>query len=88
MLSPDTQRLNMILPVTSGGAIYHTGSLDIFNSSFLANEVGVEGPAIISIGGLEALSNVRFSENTFYCRAGEYGYIAQNEVRSKFLCAL
>ena len=73
-------------PDTSGGAIYHTGSLHIFNTSFVANEVGIEGPAIISIGLLEELSNVQFSENTFDCRAGEYGYIiAENEVSRVFV---
>ena len=55
------------------------------NTSFVANEVGIEGPAIISIGLLEELSNVQFSENTFECRAGEYGYIDKNEVSSVFV---
>eukprot|EP00904_Undaria_pinnatifida_P004022 jgi/Undpi1/13620/HiC_scaffold_9.g03274.m1 len=64
---------------TSGGAIYHTGSLRLSNISFVANEVGIEGPAIISIGFLEEMSNVYFSENTFDCRAREYGYIDKNE---------
>lgn len=64
----------------SGGAIYHTGALRIFNGTFLANKAGVEGAAIISIGVLETLSNVSFSENSYYCRAGEYGHVIENEV--------
>ena len=72
-------------PGTSGGAIYHTGYLRLSNTSFVANEVGIEGPAIISIGILEEMSNVYFSENTFDCRAGEYGYIDKDEVSSVFL---
>ena len=71
-------------PGTSGGAIYHTGSLRLSKTNFVANEVGVEGPAIISIGVLEEMSNVIFSENTFDCRAGEYGYIDKNEVNIVF----
>ena len=55
------------------------------NTSFVANEVGIEGPAIISIGFLEEMSNVYFSENTFDCRAREYGYIDKNEVSSVFV---
>ena len=70
---------------TSGGAIYHTGYLRLSNTSFVGNEAGIEGPAIISIGLLEELSNVYFSENTFDCRAGEYGYTVKTEVRSEFV---
>ena len=73
------------IPGTSGGAIYHTGYLRLSNTSFVANEVGIEGPAIISIGPVEELSNVNFSENTFDCRAGEYGYIDKNEVSTVFV---
>ena len=51
----------------------------------MANEVGIEGPAIISIGFLEEMSNVYFAENTFDCRARMYGYIDKNKVSSVFL---
>ena len=71
-------------PGTSGGAIYHTGSLRLSNTGFVANEVGIEGPAIISIGFLEEMSKVYFAENTFDCRARQYGYIEKNEVSSVF----
>ncbi|CAN0559019.1 unnamed protein product, partial [Laminaria digitata] len=57
-----------------GGAIFHTGSLRVVNTSFEANKAGVEGPAIISIGLIKELSNVTFSENSFYCRGTKYGY--------------
>ena len=83
MLSLQLPRLHQF-PDTSGGAIYHTGYLRLSNTSFVANEVGIEGPAIISIGFLEELSSVYFSENAFDCRAGEYGYIVENEVSSVF----
>lgn len=66
---------------TSEGAIFHTGSMRVFNSSFVANEVGVEGPAIMSIGFLEELAYVSFSANTYQCRVGEYGYIDKSEAR-------
>lgn len=52
------------------------------NTSFVANQAGIEGVAVISIGLLEALSNVSFSENLFYCRAGSYGYVIKDDVRT------
>lgn len=70
------------LTESSGGAIVHTGSLRVLNSTFMGNEAGVEGTAITSLGFLETLSNVSFSENTYYCGAGKYGYIVQNEARN------
>ena len=59
----------------------------VFDSTFMANEAGVEGPAVMSIGYLEQLSNVTFSENAYFCRAGEYGYsyIVENEARNPYV---
>lgn len=48
----------------------------------MENAAGIEGAAVISVGVLEKLSNVSFSENTYYCRAGEYGYTVKSEARS------
>lgn len=54
----------------------------MFNTTFVANVAGVEGPGIMSVGGLENLSNVSFVENTFKCGAGEYGYIDKHKART------
>lgn len=70
------------LTETSGGAIFHMGSMRVFNTWFVANMVGVEGPGVMSIGALEILSNVSFVDNTFKCRVGEYGYINKSEART------
>lgn len=70
------------LTVTSGGAIFHTGSMRVINTSFVANMAGVEGPGLMSIGYLEELSNVSFMANTFLCDVGQYGYINKNEART------
>ena len=64
---------------TSGGAIFHTGSMRVSNTSFVANKAGVEGAGVMSVGLLEELSNVSFSENAYHCRFGEYGYLDKNE---------
>ena len=45
------------------------------NTSFVANEAGIEGQAVISIDVLAKMSHVELLENIFYCPAGEYGYI-------------
>lgn len=45
----------------------------------MANKAVIEGPAVLSIGFLDEMSNVNFSENVYYCQAGEYGYIDKNE---------
>ena len=51
----------------------------VFNTSFVANTARVEGPAVMSIGFLEEMSNVSFSENAYYCRVGEYGYLDKDD---------
>ena len=66
---------------TSGGAIFHAGSMRILNTSFVANKAGVEGPGVMSIGFLEEMSNVSFSENAYFCRVGEYSYLDKTEAR-------
>ena len=52
----------------------------VFNTSFVSNKAGVEGPGIMSVGFLEALSNVSFSENAYYCDVGKYGYLDRKQV--------
>lgn len=69
-------------PDTSGGAIFHTGSMRVVNTSFVANKARIEGAAVMSIGVLEELTNVLFSDNAYYCGAGEYGYIIKKEARN------
>ena len=54
----------------------------VFKTNFVANEAGVEGTALMSIGFLEELSSVSFSENAYYCRAGEYSYIEKSKART------
>lgn len=64
---------------TAGGAIFHTGSLHLFDTSFVANQAGIEGVAVRSVGFVKELSNVYFLDNAYVCPAGEYGYIVKNE---------
>ena len=58
---------------TSGGAIFHAGSARVLNTSFVANEAGIEGPGVMSVGFVEdlVLSNVSSAENMFYGRTGQ-----------------
>ena len=53
----------------------------VFNTSFVANKAGDEGPAVMSVGFLEEMSNVSFSENAYFCRVGDYGYLDKSEAR-------
>ena len=53
----------------------------VLNTSFVANKAGVEGPGVMSIGFLEEMSNVSFSENAYFCRVGEYIYLDKTEAR-------
>ena len=73
------------LTETSGGAIYHTGSMRVFDSKFVANKAGVEGPGVMSVGDLAEMSNVSFSENAYFCRVGEYGYLNENKARTIYM---
>lgn len=70
-------------PVVSGGAIFHTGYLRVVDSSFVENQVEKEGPAIMSIGVLQTLSNVSFVGNAYHCRAGQYSHVVLDEVRGR-----
>lgn len=65
----------------SGGAVFHTGSLRVVDTSFVANQAVLEGPSIISVGLLRQLSNITFSENVFHCPANKYSYIVKTEAR-------
>ena len=53
----------------------------VFDTTFVANKAGVEGPGVMSVGVLE-MSNVSFLENAYFCRVGEYGYLNENEART------
>lgn len=60
--------------VSSGGAIYHTGELELNNTRFVANQAGVQGLAVNSLGELSFARNTSFERNARYCLPGEYGY--------------
>jgi len=81
-LHPDGFRAQTNSSEVAGGAIFHTGHLRVANSSFFANRAGADGPAVMSIGLLERLSNVLFSENAHHCRAGKYGYIKKERTET------
>ena len=66
----------------AGGAIFHTGSLHLVDTSFHANEAGADGPVVLSIGLLEEVLNVSFAENAYQCHAGYYGYLDKTEART------
>lgn len=70
------------IPETSGGAIHHTGDLRIINTAFVANEAGIEGPAITSILVVDMIANTSFLSNVYTCEAGEYGYVVTDESRT------
>ena len=70
-----------VLTEYSGGAVFHTGSLWLVHTMFEGNMAGAEGPAMISIGLLQGITNVSFSQNSYFCSAGEYGFISQSQVR-------
>ena len=57
----------------------------VFNTTFVANKAGVEGPGLMSVGDLEEMSNVSFSENAYFCRVGEYGYLNENKARTIYM---
>ena len=51
----------------------HAGVVeDISNTLFSHNGAGNEGPAILSLGMLNAMTSVTFLENGFHCEAGKY----------------
>eukprot|EP00903_Cladosiphon_okamuranus_P007092 g6891.t2 len=59
----------------SGGAYLHSGvNVDLERCTFVENQAGEEGPAVLSLGIAENVSEVVFDSNTFYCSSGTYGY--------------
>lgn len=66
----------------SGGAIFHTGSMSLATCTFIENEAGDEGLAVISIGLLDSMDNVTFQDNTKHCATGQYGYMNKVIFRS------
>lgn len=54
--------------------MFHTGRVRVTSTSFLENEAGREGLAILSIGSIQQASNLTFSNNTLHCPTGEFGY--------------
>lgn len=59
----------------SGGAYIHSGVLvRMDGSTFLENKAGEDGPAVMSLGIAENVSDVTLDANTFYCGAGQYGF--------------
>ena len=64
----------------SGGAFLHSGVLvALTNITFVANRAGEDGLAVMSLGLAESITNVIFSNNSFYCSAGTFGYERQND---------
>lgn len=58
----------------SGGALLHTGYLNVINTSFVGNQAGQEGLAVISFGVIQEASNLKFVNNVLSCSIKEYGY--------------
>lgn len=60
--------------VASAGAIYHTGDLSLTDTRFVANQAGVQGMAVESLGDLRNAANCNFESNSRNCPLGQYGY--------------
>lgn len=68
----------------------HAGVMEeISGTVFSGNSAGNEGPAVLSLGIVESISDVTFVDNVFYCDAGTYSrealisavsYIAHSKV--------
>ncbi len=71
----------------SGGAYLHSGVvLALERCTFVRNNAGDEGLAILSLGIAENISDVVFDSNAFYCGSGSYGYemnASEAEVRCR-----
>lgn len=64
----------------TGGGYIHSGVLVLLDgSTFVGNQAGEDGPAVMSLGIAENFSSVTFDANTFYCSAGAYGYENETE---------
>ena len=57
----------------------------VFDTTFVSNKAGVEGPGVMSVGDLAEMSNVSFSENAYFCRVREYGYLNENKARTIYM---
>lgn len=58
----------------SGGALLHSGVLvELSGTIFEENTAGEDGPAVMSLGLAQNISNVDFVANAFYCSSGFYG---------------
>lgn len=55
-------------------------------STFVENKAGDDGPAVLSLGIAENVSNVTFDANTFYCSAGQYGYEMKRSTDDEVKC--
>ena len=67
--------LPLPLAAGSGGAYLHSGvNVGLERCTFVENQAGEEGPAVLSLGIAENVSDVAFDSNTLYCRSGTYGY--------------
>ena len=62
-------------PVTTGGALYNTGSLRINDTLFAENTAEDGGLAIQNAASAVELWNVTFEENTLSCPSQMYGDI-------------
>lgn len=59
----------------SGGACLNSGVLvGLGGSKFIGNRAGGDGPAVMSLGIVENITDTSFESNTNYCPPGEYGY--------------
>lgn len=71
----------------SGGAYLHSGvAVALERCSFVGNKAGGEGPAVLSLGIAENISDAVFDSNAFYCGSGTYGYemnVSDAEVRCR-----
>lgn len=58
---------------SSGGALVHAGVITEMSSTvFEGNDAGNEGPAVLSLGIVESMTDVAFQENGFFCPVGTY----------------
>lgn len=58
---------------SSGGALVHAGVMEeVSGTVFRRNSAGNEGPALLSLGIVQTISDVTFEDNVFYCDTGTY----------------
>lgn len=62
------------MTVVSGGAFLQSGvTRELHATTFVDNKAGQAGPAVMSLGIAENISDAVFEGNAFHCRAGEFG---------------